>query len=121
MKRFLKVCICLLMVVGVVGCGGSDSTEKQEAVVKHFFEYFKEADMDKLTTICTKDNQDLKDITSMISGLDAYRDPKKFGQVFVDETDSFMKEVKEKYYDKMKETNQLYLFKTYTSYKCRKK
>ncbi len=36
MKRFLKVCICLLMVVGVVGCGGSDSTEKQEAVVKHF-------------------------------------------------------------------------------------
>ncbi len=49
--------------------------------------------MDKLTTICTKDNQDLKDITSMISGLDAYRDPKKFGQVFVDETDSFMKEV----------------------------
>ena len=29
----------------------------------------------------------------MISGLDAYRDPKKFGQVFVDETDSFMKEV----------------------------
>ena len=93
MKRFLKVCICLLMVVGVVGCGGSDSTEKQEAVVKHFFEYFKEAAMDKLTTICTKDNQDLKDITSMISGLDAYRDPKKFGQVFVDETDSFMKEV----------------------------
>ena len=97
MKRFLKVCICLLMVVGVVGCGGSDSTEKQEAVVKHFFEYFKEADMDKLTTICTKDNQDLKDITSMISGLDAYRDPKKFGQVFVDETDSFMKEVKSVY------------------------
>ena len=69
MKRFLKVCMCLLMVLGVVGCGGSDSTEKQEAVVKQFFEYFKEADMDKLTTICTKDNQDLKDITSMISGL----------------------------------------------------
>ena len=26
-----------------------------------------------------------------------------------------MKEVKEKYYDKMKETNQLYLFEMYTS------
>ena len=38
-----------------------------------------------------------------------------------DAIDDFMKEVKEKYYDKMKETNQLYLFKTYTSYKCRKK
>lgn len=32
-----------------------------------------------------------------------------------DAIDDFMKEVKEKYYDKMKETNQLYLFEMYTS------
>lgn len=32
MKKFLKIAICLLMVMGIVACSGG-STEKQEAVV----------------------------------------------------------------------------------------
>lgn len=93
MKRILKICLCLMMAVGVVGCGGSASTEKQEAVVKQFFDYFKEGDVDKLATVCTKDNTDIGQMTSMLSSLDAYRKPETYGQKFVDEADLFIKEV----------------------------
>lgn len=93
MKRILKICLCLMMAVGVVGCGGSASTEKQEAVVKQFFDYFKEGDVDKLATVCTKDNKDIGQMTSMLSSLDAYRKPETYGQKFVDEADLFIKEV----------------------------
>ncbi len=93
MKKILKACLCLMMILGVAGCGGSASTEKQEAVVKQFFDYFKSGDLDKLSTVCTKDNTDITQLTGSLASLDAYRDAKTFGQKFVDEANSFISEV----------------------------
>ena len=44
MKKILKLAVCLFMIMGVVACGGT-STEKQETVVKNFFDYLKAGDM----------------------------------------------------------------------------
>ena len=93
MKKILKACLCLMMILCVAGCSGSASTEKQETVVKQFFDYFKSGDMDKLSSVCTKDNTDITQLTGSLASLDAYRDVNTFGQKFVDEANSFVSEV----------------------------
>lgn len=93
MKKILKALMCLMMVVGIAGCGGKDSTEKQEAVVNQFFEYFKEGDVEKISSICTTTNTDVKDILSITDQMSAFQDTDTYGQTFVDEANSFVKEV----------------------------
>lgn len=89
MKKLLKLAVCLLMVMGVAGCSGS-STDKQEAVIKNFFDYLKAGDIDKISTICTKDNSDAEDLLSMMTQLEEFQDVDTYGQVFVDEANKFI-------------------------------
>lgn len=92
MKKFIKLAVCLLTVVGLCACSGS-STDKQETVVKNFFDYLKAGDIDKLSSVCTSDNSDLKDLTSIMTGLEAYQDVGTYGQTFVDKANDFIKNV----------------------------
>ena len=69
MKKILKLAMCLLTVVGLSACGGA-STEKQEAVVKSFFDYLKAGDIEKLSTVCTEDNSDVDDLVSMMASFE---------------------------------------------------
>lgn len=89
MKKILKLAVCLLMAMTMVACGGT-STDKQEAVVKNFFDYLKAGDIEKLSTVCTKDNTDVEDLTSMLGDLEEFRDAETYGQTFVDEADKFI-------------------------------
>lgn len=89
MKKILKLAVCLLMAMTMVACGGT-STDKQEAVVKNFFDYLKAGDLEKLSTVCTKDNTDVEDLTSMLGDLEEFRDAETYGQTFVDEADKFI-------------------------------
>lgn len=92
MKKIFKLVVCLLMAMTMVACGGS-STDKQETVVKNFFDYLKAGDIEKLSTVCTKDNNDVEDLTSMLGDLEEYRDVETYGQTFVDEADKFISHV----------------------------
>lgn len=92
MKKIFKLAVCLLMAMTMVACGGS-STDKQETVVKNFFDYLKAGDIEKLSTVCTKDNNDVEDLTSMLGDLEEYMDVETYGQTFVDEADKFISHV----------------------------
>ncbi len=89
MKKIIKFALCLMMALGIAGCG-SESTEKQEAVVTNFFEYLKAGDLDKMSTICTEDNSDVADLLSSMSALEEFQDVETYGQTFVDEANKFI-------------------------------
>lgn len=89
MKKILKLAVCLFMIMGVVACGGT-STEKQETVVKNFFDYLKAGDIEKISTICTDDNSDVDDLLSIMESLEEYMDVETYGQTFVDEANKFV-------------------------------
>ena len=89
MKKIFKLAVCLLTVVGLSACGGA-STEKQEAVVKSFFDYLKAGDIEKLSTVCTEDNSDVDDLVSMMASFEEFQDVATYGQTFVDEANKFI-------------------------------
>lgn len=93
MKKYIKIFMCLLMAVAVVGCGGKDSTEKQEAVVNNFFTYLKEGDIDKISSLWVEGSEDLGDLDEISEMFDMLDDTDLFGQTFVDEAKSFTKYV----------------------------
>lgn len=92
MKKILKIALCALMVVGLAACGG-ESTDAQKKVVDNFFAYLKEGDLDKVSTICTGDDANLGSFTTMAKSFEVYEDVDTYGQVFVDETKKFVKDV----------------------------
>ena len=53
----MKIVLSCLLMVMIVGCGGTSSTDKQEAVVKDFIEAIRNAEFDKAETYCTEDNK----------------------------------------------------------------
>jgi len=93
MKKILKACLCLLMVVGIVGCSGGNSTDKQEAVVKEFFESFKAGDINKALALCAKDSKGFEDFEDIESMMEEYEDETIYGTKFVEEAKEFAEEV----------------------------
>lgn len=96
MKKIIKLLMCLLMCIAVVGCSGS-SNDKQEAVVNNFFTYLKDGDLEKVKTLWVDGSEDLGDIEDIIEVYSIFDDVDLFGQTFVDEAKSFTNEVFKNY------------------------
>lgn len=92
MKKILKLMLVMLMVVSFTACFGGDSTDEQKEVVENFFEYVSKCQFDKLDDIAEKSVIDSFGLDSMEASLNRY-DADTYGQVFVDETEEFKKEV----------------------------
>lgn len=94
MKKFLKLFLCLLLMVGVTACGGKDSSDdKEKAVVTEFFEAFKAGDLNKVADLCSKDSKDLGEFQSIIDEMDSFADAETYGETFAKEAQSFASEV----------------------------
>ena len=92
MKKLLKACLCLLMIVCMVGCS-HNSTSKQESVVKDFFDAFQTGDMKKVNSLCAKDSSSLGDFQDIIDEMEDFGDVNIYGETFVKEAKNFAKEV----------------------------
>lgn len=82
----------LLMIIVMTGCSGA-STEKQEQAVKDFFTHFQSADLEKMASVCTSDNTDVKQLTRTFDQLKVYQNVSIYGQTFVDEANGFINEM----------------------------
>lgn len=89
MKKYIKVLVCLLMAVAIVGCSGGSSTEKQEAVVNDFFTSLKAGDLEKVASLWVEGSEDLGDLDDINEMFEVLEDTDSFGQTFVDEAKSF--------------------------------
>ena len=93
MKKILKLMLAVLMIFSFTACSGGDSTDEQKEIVENFFEYVSKCRFDKLDDIAEKSVVDSFGLDSMEASLSRYSDPDTYGQVFVDETEEFKKEV----------------------------
>jgi len=93
MKKLMKIVLSCLLMVMIVGCGGTSSTDKQEAVVKDFIEAIRNDEFDKAETYCTEDNKNFGSLSTMVDQLKVYQNADTYGQTFVDETNKFVKTV----------------------------
>lgn len=95
MGRLLKMALALMLCIGLAGCG--QSYDKQEEVVKNFYSYVQTGDTEKMKTICTEDNDDLGEFSTILDDVSDYLDVDTYGQAFVDAADDFVKDVLSKY------------------------
>lgn len=93
MKKALKLLLGVFMVVSLAACSGGNSTDEQKKVVEDFFEYVSECEFDKLDEIADDAVISSLGLEEMEAQLSRYDDPETYGEVFVEETESFKEAV----------------------------
>ena len=93
MKKVLKLLLAVFMIVSFTACSGGNSTNEQKEVVENFFEYVSECEFDKLKEIADDAVVSSLGLEKMEAQLSRYDDPETYGEVFVEETESFKEAV----------------------------
>ena len=99
MKKLLKIALCMLVAVGLVACGGGESTDAQKAVVDNFFSAIKKGDIETLTSLCTDDNSDIDVFTQVSAAFEIFEDEETYGSAVCDAAKAFVAEMFDKLID----------------------